>query len=180
MADPWSSKPELRLNLCVYILCMVGGIIGNISVILIMIRQKTSRKLHSDTWKTNLFLLSLSVGNIFCREEEKERTAVTLLGIRPAPGDGRRPHPAPPLLLCPGGRDRSLLQDLRIFPSSLLHSGNPQPDGRDAGEVRSDRLPLPLQVPLHPRELQEGGDHRLGALYIPGHPGDLDQGKDLA
>ena len=62
MADPWSSKPELRLNLCVYILCMVGGIIGNISVILIMIRQKTSRKLHSDTWKTNLFLLSLSVG----------------------------------------------------------------------------------------------------------------------
>ena len=68
MADPWSSKPELRLNLCVYILCMVGGIIGNISVILIMIRQKTSRKLHSDTWKTNLFLLSLSVGLRCCRE----------------------------------------------------------------------------------------------------------------
>ena len=75
MADPWSSKPELRLNLCVYILCMVGGIIGNISVILIMIRQKTSRKLHSDTWKTNLFLLSLSVGIIFCREESSQITS---------------------------------------------------------------------------------------------------------
>ena len=73
MADPWSSKPELRLNLCVYILCMVGGIIGNISVILIMIRQKTSRKLHSDTWKTNLFLLSLSVGFRCRRKRERER-----------------------------------------------------------------------------------------------------------
>ena len=71
MADPWSSKPELRLNLCVYILCMVGGIIGNISVILIMIRQKTSRKLHSDTWKTNLFLLSLSVGFRYSRERRE-------------------------------------------------------------------------------------------------------------
>lgn len=64
MADPWSSKPELRLNLCVYILCMVGGIIGNISVILIMLTQKSSRKFHSDTWKTNLFLLSLSVSDL--------------------------------------------------------------------------------------------------------------------
>ena len=78
MADPWSSKPELRLNLCVYILCMVGGIIGNISVILIMIRQKTSRKLHSDTWKTNLFLLSLSVRFRCCREREIGRSVVTL------------------------------------------------------------------------------------------------------
>ena len=109
-----------------------------------------------------------------------ELTAVTLLGLRPAPGDGRRSHPAPPLLLCPGGRDGSLLQDLRIFPSSLLHSGHPQPHRRHAGEVRRDRLPLPLQVPLHPRQLQEGGHHRLGPLHIPGHPGDLDQGELLA
>ena len=61
MADPWSTVPELRLNLCVYILCMVGGILGNLAVILIMLRQKTTRKFHSDTWKTNIFLLSLSV-----------------------------------------------------------------------------------------------------------------------
>ena len=38
MADPWSTVPELRLNLCVYILCMVGGIVGNITVIAIMLR----------------------------------------------------------------------------------------------------------------------------------------------
>ena len=38
MADPWSTVPELRLNLCVYILCMVGGIVGNITVMLIMLR----------------------------------------------------------------------------------------------------------------------------------------------
>ena len=38
MADPWSTVPELRLNLCVYILCMVGGIMGNIIVIIIMLR----------------------------------------------------------------------------------------------------------------------------------------------
>ena len=62
MADPWSTVPELRLNLGVYSLCMVGGLLGNILVISIMIREKTSRKLQSDSWKTNLFLLSLSVG----------------------------------------------------------------------------------------------------------------------
>ena len=38
MADPWSTVPELRLNLCVYILCLVGGIVGNITVMLIMLR----------------------------------------------------------------------------------------------------------------------------------------------
>ena len=38
MADPWSTVPELRLNLCVYILCMVGGIVGNITVMIIMLR----------------------------------------------------------------------------------------------------------------------------------------------
>ena len=81
MADPWSTVPELRLNLCVYILCMVGGIVGNITVIAIMLRwvvtylvgtinvshsrqKSSSRKYHSDTWKTNLFLLSLSVSMI--------------------------------------------------------------------------------------------------------------------
>ena len=39
MADPWTTVPELRLNLCVYILCMAGGLAGNICVILIMWRQ---------------------------------------------------------------------------------------------------------------------------------------------
>ena len=63
MADPWSTVPELRLNLGVYVLCMVGGLIGNILVMFVMVREKTKRKLHSDTWKTNLFLLSLSVSN---------------------------------------------------------------------------------------------------------------------
>ena len=82
MADPWSTVPELRLNLCVYILCMVGGLVGNSMVILIMIRwdttlhcnilhrnmfrQKANRKFHTDTWKTNLFLLSLSVRGWIC------------------------------------------------------------------------------------------------------------------
>ena len=61
MADPWSTVPELRLNLGVYILCMVGGLLGNILVIAVMVREKTKRKIHTDTWKTNLFLLSLSV-----------------------------------------------------------------------------------------------------------------------
>ena len=42
MADPWSTVPELRLNLCVYILCMVGGIVGNITVMLIMLRWVVS------------------------------------------------------------------------------------------------------------------------------------------
>merc|ERR1719232_1738147 len=38
---------------------------GNIIVIIIMLRQKTSsRKFHSDTWKTNIFLLSLSVSDL--------------------------------------------------------------------------------------------------------------------
>ena len=63
MADPWSTVPELRLNLGVYILCMVGGLVGNIMVITVMVREKTSRTFHADTWKTNLFLLSLTVSN---------------------------------------------------------------------------------------------------------------------
>ena len=61
MADPWSTVPELRLNLGVYILCMVGGLFGNTMVIIIMVREKAKRSFHSDTWKTNLFLLSLTV-----------------------------------------------------------------------------------------------------------------------
>ena len=61
MADPWSTVPELRLNLGVYSLCMVGGLMGNILVITIMVRVKSNRAFHSDTWKTNLFLLSLTV-----------------------------------------------------------------------------------------------------------------------
>ena len=65
MADPWSTVPELRLNLGVYILCMVGGLVGNIMVITVMVREKTSRTFHADTWKTNLFLLSLTVSNIY-------------------------------------------------------------------------------------------------------------------
>ena len=44
MADPWSTVPELRLNLCVYILCMVGGIVGNITVIAIMLRWVVTSK----------------------------------------------------------------------------------------------------------------------------------------
>ena len=64
MADPWSTVPELILNLAVYSLCLVGGLLGNVLVISIMIREKTSRTLQSDSWKTNLFLLSLSVGII--------------------------------------------------------------------------------------------------------------------
>ena len=42
MADPWSTVPELRLNLCVYILCMVGGLAGNITVMVIMLRSGSS------------------------------------------------------------------------------------------------------------------------------------------
>jgi hypothetical protein len=64
MANPWSTVPELRLNLGVYILCMVGGLVGNIMVITVMVREKKSRTFHSDTWKTNLFLLSLTVSSI--------------------------------------------------------------------------------------------------------------------
>ena len=65
MADPWSTVPELRLNLGVYILCMVGGLVGNIMLITVMVREKTSRTFHADTWKTNLFLLSLTVSNLY-------------------------------------------------------------------------------------------------------------------
>ena len=65
MADPWSTVPELRLNLGVYILCMVGGLVGNIMLITVMVREKTSRTFHADTWKTNLFLLSLIVSNLY-------------------------------------------------------------------------------------------------------------------
>ena len=43
MADPWSTVPELRLNLCVYILCMVGGLAGNITVMVIMLRSGVIR-----------------------------------------------------------------------------------------------------------------------------------------
>ena len=73
MADPWSTVPELRLNLGVYILCMVGGLMGNIMVIIVMVREKTSRTFHSDTWKTNLFLLSLTVSsitNLTCQDKK--------------------------------------------------------------------------------------------------------------
>ena len=33
----------MRLNLGVYILCMVGGLVGNIMVISVMVREKTNR-----------------------------------------------------------------------------------------------------------------------------------------
>ena len=45
MADPWNNVPELRLNLCVYMLSMVGGLVGNLLVIIIMIRSFYSKLL---------------------------------------------------------------------------------------------------------------------------------------
>ena len=102
MADPWSTVPELRLNLCVYILCMVGGIMGNLAVILIMLRQKTSRKFHSDTWKTNLFLLSLSVLMLHYIQTVLMGILVISAGVRSAAGDGGCANPVTPVFLSPG------------------------------------------------------------------------------
>ena len=73
MADPWSTVPELRLNLCVYILCMVGGIVGNITVMIIMLR-----------WVVTL-VGTINIFYLFQAEVQQQEISLRYLENQPIP-----------------------------------------------------------------------------------------------
>ena len=108
MADPWTTVPELRLNLCVYILCMAGGLAGNICVILIMWRQ-VAHKVYEQNL-TDRSPLTEDGAEAGCGQGEDQPVPPLPLRVRPAARHGRRPHPAAAVLLSPAGRKRRLLQ----------------------------------------------------------------------